>query len=170
MLSLAKATGEEQIRTFCERFRGQVFRVSEKLDGLSLSVVYVDGNPRLRRHARHRRGRRAVTEKVRQVIPGLPDEIDEPTAAWRCAARRVMLRSIWSAYNDDAPRQARSPTRAAAPPGTLMQKDPEAAADAGRLLRFFAFGADRDGAAVAAPSLGAFEDGRHDACATTSTR
>ena len=43
MLSLAKATGEEQIRTFCGRFGGQVFRVSEKLDGLSLSVVYVDG-------------------------------------------------------------------------------------------------------------------------------
>src|SRR6201747_3217166 len=40
MLSLAKASTEEAIRTFCERFPGQVFRVSEKLDGLSLSIVY----------------------------------------------------------------------------------------------------------------------------------
>src|SRR3954467_6941744 len=42
MLSLGKATTEEQIRTFCDRFPGRVFRVSEKLDGLSLSVVYSD--------------------------------------------------------------------------------------------------------------------------------
>src|SRR3954470_16100047 len=43
MLSLAKATTEEAIRTFCDRFPGQVFRVSEKLDGLSLSIVYDGG-------------------------------------------------------------------------------------------------------------------------------
>ncbi len=43
MLSLAKATTEEQVRAFCERFPGRVFRVSEKLDGLSLSIVYTDG-------------------------------------------------------------------------------------------------------------------------------
>src|SRR3954452_12238065 len=43
MLSLAKATTEEQVRAFCQRFPGQTFRVSEKLDGLSLSVVYADG-------------------------------------------------------------------------------------------------------------------------------
>src|SRR3712207_7531742 len=38
--------------------------------------------------------------------------------------------------------------------GTLMQKDPEAAAAAGRVLRFFAFGADRDGAAIDTAELG----------------
>src|ERR1700742_4166404 len=43
MLSLAKATTEEAIVAFTERFPGQVFRVSEKLDGLSISIVYEGG-------------------------------------------------------------------------------------------------------------------------------
>ena len=72
MLSLAKATGEAQVRTFCERFGGQVFRVSEKLDGLSLSVVYADG--KLDYVATRGTGTvgELVTEKVRWVIPGPP--------------------------------------------------------------------------------------------------
>ncbi len=72
MLSLAKATGEEQIRTFCERFAGQVFRVSEKLDGLSLSMVYEDGE--LDYVATRGTGAvgELVTEKARWVIPGMP--------------------------------------------------------------------------------------------------
>ena len=45
-----------------------------------------------------------------------------------------------------------------------MQKDPEAAAAAGRLLRFFAFGADRDGAPLDAPELG-IEDAAQVVCA-----
>ena len=45
-------------------------------------------------------------------------------------------------------------------PQDLMQKDPEAAAAGGRLLRFFAFGADRDGTAVPSASLDGFEDAR----------
>ena len=52
-----------------------------------------------------------------------------------------------------------------------MQKDPEAAAAAGRLLRFFAFGADRDGAADAdAQQLGGFEDARDGRLRRTPTR
>src|SRR5438046_881004 len=43
MLSLAKATTPEEVVAFCARFPGQVFRVSEKLDGLSLSIVYSGG-------------------------------------------------------------------------------------------------------------------------------
>src|SRR4051812_48274897 len=72
MLSLAKATTEEQIRTFCDRFPGQVFRVSEKLDGLSLSVVYEDGE--LDYVATRGTGAvgELVTDKVRHVIPELP--------------------------------------------------------------------------------------------------
>src|SRR4051812_33566985 len=146
MLSLAKATGEEQVRTFCERFGGQVFRVSEKLDGLSLSVVYSDG--KLDYVATRGTGAvgELVTDKVRWVIPGLPLEISE---AGRVEVRgeAVMLRTVWAAYNDNHPDRTLTNPRSGAA-GTLMQKDPEAAANANRLLQFYAFGADRDGAAL----------------------
>ena len=62
-----------------------------------------------------------------------------------------MLRSIWQAYNEAHPDKILTNPRSGAA-GTLMQKDPEAAAAAGRLLRFFAFGADRDGAAIESAS------------------
>jgi DNA ligase (NAD+) len=149
MLSLAKATGEEQVRTFCERFGGQIFRVSEKLDGLSLSVVYTDGE--LDYVATRGTGEvgELVTEKVRWVIPGLPTEID---GAGRIEVRgeAVMLRSVWAAYNENHPDRTLTNPRSGAA-GTLMQKDPEAAANAKRLLRFFAFQADRDGTAFDIP-------------------
>ncbi|HEU4656591.1 MAG TPA: NAD-dependent DNA ligase LigA [Capillimicrobium sp.] len=144
MLSLAKATGEEEVRAFCARFPGQRFRVSEKLDGLSLSVVYRDGA--LDYVATRGTGEigELVTEKARWVIPNLPREIGE---AGRVEVRgeAVMLRSTWEAYNEAHPdKPLTNPRNGAA--GTLMQKDAEAAAHAGRLLRFLAFGADRDGA------------------------
>src|SRR4051794_35591032 len=96
MLSLAKATGPEQIRTFCERFPGQAFRVSEKLDGLSLSVVYRDGE--LDYVATRGTGDvgEVVTEKVRWVIPDLPARIDAPGRV-EVRGEAVMLRSVWSA-------------------------------------------------------------------------
>jgi DNA ligase (NAD+) len=149
MLSLAKATGEEQVRTFCERFGGQVFRVSEKLDGLSLSVVYADG--KLDYVATRGTGTvgELVTDKVRWVIPGLPAEIDAPGRV-EVRGEAVMLRSVWAAYNENHPDRTLTNPRSGAA-GTLMQKDPEAAANAKRLLRFFAFGADRDGAALDIP-------------------
>jgi DNA ligase (NAD+) len=149
LLSLAKATGEEQIRTFCDRFPGQVFRVSEKLDGLSLSVVYADG--KLDYVATRGTGTvgELVTEKVRWVIPGLPAEIAEPGRV-EVRGEAVMLRSVWEAYNEAHPDRILTNPRSGAA-GTLMQKDPEAAANAKRLLRFFAFGADRDGAALDLP-------------------
>jgi DNA ligase (NAD+) len=146
MLSLAKATGEEQIRSFCERFAGQVFRVSEKLDGLSLSMVYEDGE--LDYVATRGTGAigELVTEKARWVIPDMPARIDAPGRV-EVRGEAVMLRSTWTAYNDAHPDKTLTNPRSGAA-GTLMQKDPEAAAQAGRLLRFFAFGADRGGAAV----------------------
>ena len=102
MLSLAKATGEEQIRTFCERFGGQVFRVSEKLDGLSLSVVYVDGS--LDYVATRGTGTvgELVTEKVRHVIPGLPVKIEAPGRV-EVRGEAVMLRSVWAGLQRGAP-------------------------------------------------------------------
>ncbi len=149
MLSLAKATGEEQVRTFCERFGGQAFRVSEKLDGLSLSVVYADG--KLDYVATRGTGTvgELVTEKVRWVIPGLPLEISDQGRV-EVRGEAVMLRSVWEAYNENHPDRTLTNPRSGAA-GTLLQKDPEAAANARRLLRFFAFQTDRDGAALDTP-------------------
>ena len=152
MLSLAKASTEEAVRAFCGRFPGQVFRVSEKLDGLSLSIVYVDGA--LDYVATRGTGEvgELVTDKARHVLPELPTEIAEDGRV-EVRGEALMLRSTWSAYNDVHPdKPLTNPRNGAA--GTLMQKDPEAAAAAGRLLTFFAFGADRDGAAVAVEPLG----------------
>ena len=156
MLSLAKATTEEQVRAWCDRFPGQTFRVSEKLDGLSLSVVYVNG--RLDYVATRGTGAvgELVTEKVRHVIPELPHEI-KADGRVEVRGEAVMLRSTWQAYNDAHPEKILTNPRSGAA-GTLMQKDPEAAADAGRLLRFWAFGAERDGAAIEAEALGGIED------------
>ena len=149
MLSLAKATGDDEVRAFCARFPGQRFRVSEKLDGLSLSVVYRDG--RIEHVATRGTGEigELVTDKVRFVIPGLPDAIDAPGRV-EVRGEAVMLRSTWEAYNAAHPDKPLTNPRSGAA-GTLMQKDPEAAAAAGRVLRFFAFGADVDGTPVDLP-------------------
>jgi DNA ligase (NAD+) len=152
LLSLAKTTSEEQIRAFCERFAGQAFRVSEKLDGLSLSIVYRDGE--LDYVATRGTGAvgELVTDKVRWVIPELPAQVDAPGRV-EVRGEAVMLRSVWRAYNDAHPAKPLTNPRSGAA-GTLMQKDPEAAAGAGRLLRFIAFGADRDGDALDVAPLG----------------
>jgi DNA ligase (NAD+) len=152
MLSLAKATTEDQIRAFCARFAGQAFRVSEKLDGLSLSIVYRDGE--LDYVATRGTGEvgELVTDKARWVLPDLPATIDAPGRI-EVRGEAVMLRSVWEAYNAAHPDKPLTNPRSGAA-GTLMQKDAEAAAQGGRLLRFFAFGADRDGAAVDVAPLG----------------
>ncbi len=144
MLSLAKASTEEAIRAFCARFAGQSFRVSEKLDGLSLSVVYEDG--KLDYVATRGTGTvgELVTDKARWVIPELPKKI-RLKGRIEVRGEALMPRSTWQAYNDTHPdKPLTNPRNGAA--GTLMQKDPEAAATAGRLLRFFAFGAERNAA------------------------
>lgn len=144
MLSLAKASTEEAIRTFCSRFEGQPFRVSEKLDGLSLSIIYEDG--KLDYVATRGTGTigELVTDKARWVIPALPKKIRFKGRV-EVRGEALMPRSTWQAYNDTHPdKPLTNPRNGAA--GTLMQKDPEAAAAAGRLLRFFAFGAERNAA------------------------
>jgi DNA ligase (NAD+) len=146
MLSLAKATTEDAIRTFCERFPGQVFRVSEKLDGLSISIVYEGG--RLDYVATRGTGAigEIVTEKAIHVLPDLPRTIKRKERV-EVRGEALMARSTWQAYNDTHPdKPLTNPRNGAA--GTLMQKDAKAAAAAGRVLRFFAFGAERgDGGA-----------------------
>ncbi|WP_445150747.1 NAD-dependent DNA ligase LigA [Baekduia sp. Peel2402] len=142
MLSLAKATTEEAITTFCERYPGQVFRVSEKLDGLSISIVYEGG--KLDYVATRGTGAigEIVTEKAIHVLPALPKKI-KPKERVEVRGEALMTRSTWQAYNDLHPdKPLTNPRNGAA--GTLMQKDAKAAAEAGRLLRFFAFGAERD--------------------------
>lgn len=140
MLSLAKATTEDAIVTFCERFPGQVFRVSEKLDGLSLSIVYERGQ--LDYVATRGTGAigEIVTDKAIHVIPELPRKI-KPKERVEVRGEALMGRSTWQAYNDTHPdKPLTNPRNGAA--GTLMQKDAKAAAESGRLLRFFAFGAE----------------------------
>ncbi|MCW3007135.1 MAG: ligA [Solirubrobacterales bacterium] len=153
MLSLAKATDEEAIVAFCNRFAGQVFRVSEKLDGLSLSIVYQDGE--LDYAATRGTGEigELVTEKIRWVVPELPARIDAPGRV-EVRGEALMRRSTWSAYNASHPdKPLTNPRNGAA--GTLMQKDPEAAARSGRVLTFFAFGAeDGEGTALDVEALG----------------
>ncbi len=62
--------------------------MSEKLDGLSLSVVYEDG--KLDYVATRGTGAvgELVTDKARWVIPELPHEDPTSRAVSRCAARR----------------------------------------------------------------------------------
>ena len=80
-----------------------------------------------------------------------------------------MPRSTWQAYNDTHPdKPLTNPRNGAA--GTLMQKDPEAAAKAGRLLRFFAFGAERADGDRVDPERAGHRAGRARRSATTPTR
>ena len=122
MLSLAKATTEEQVDAFCARFPGQSFRVSEKLDGLSLSVVYEDGA--LDYVATRGTGDvgELVTDKVAPRHPG-------PAARGRRRRpRRGARRGRDAALDLATPTTTRTPTRSLTNPrsgaaGTLMQKD-----------------------------------------------
>jgi DNA ligase (NAD+) len=164
MLSLAKATTEEAIRTFCGRYEGQAFRVSEKLDGLSLSIVYENG--KLDYVATRGTGTigELVTEKAEHVLPELPRRIRRRGRV-EVRGEALMHRSTWQAYNDAHPgKPLTNPRNGAA--GTLMQKDPRAAAEAGRLLTFFAFGAElADGTAIDPAPLG-IEPAHQTICST----
>ncbi len=161
MLSLAKASTPEAVATFCARFSGQQFVVSEKLDGMSLSVVFQDGV--LQHVATRGTGTEGelVTAKVPFVLPGMPTEIQEPGRV-ELRGEAVMERSAWRAYNEAHPdKTLTNPRNGAA--GTLMQKDPRAAAEAGRVLRFYVFTADRDGVGIDTPA--GFEDVASIGCA-----
>lgn len=144
MLSLAKVSPEaraEGVREFAERYPGQPLRVTPKLDGVSLSVVFEDGA--LLHVATRGDGTTGedVGHATRHVVENLPTEL--PGVAGRVEVRgeAVMLGSVFAAYNEAHPdKPLANPRNACA--GTLLQKDPAAAAVAGRVLRFFAFDAD----------------------------
>ncbi|ADB54037.1 NAD-dependent DNA ligase LigA [Conexibacter woesei] len=140
MLSLEKATTAEQLDAFCARFPGQAFRVTPKLDGISIAIVYQDGELEYVATRGDGRDGERVTDKARLVVLGLPLTLG---AAGRVEVRgeAVMLDSIWRAYNDAHPdRPLTNPRSAAA--GTFVVKSPEACVAEGRTLRFFAFDLD----------------------------
>lgn len=148
MLSLEKATTDEQLDSFCARFPGQPFRVTPKLDGISLAIAYQDGELEYVATRGDGRDGERVTDKVRLVVLGLPLSIDAPGRV-EVRGEAVMLRSVFDAYNDTHPdRPLVNPRNAAA--GTLVHKSPEGCVREGRTLRFRAFDLFEDAAAEAA--------------------
>jgi DNA ligase (NAD+) len=143
MLSLEKATAPEQLDAFCARFPGQAYRVTPKLDGISLAIAFRDGALEYVATRGDGRDGERVTDKARLVVLGLPARIDAPGRV-EVRGEAVMLRSAWQAYNDTHPdRPLTNPRNAAA--GTLVHKSPEACVAEGRTLRFFAFDLDEPG-------------------------
>ena len=149
MLSLAKVSPEAReagVREFAERFPGQPLRVTPKLDGVSLSVVFEDGALSCVATRGDGTTGEDVTFPTAHVVTNLPRAL--PGVAGRAEVRgeAVMLGPVFAAYNAAHPdKPLANPRNACA--GTLLQKDPEAAAAAGRVLHFFAF--DAVGLAVA---------------------
>ena len=156
MLSLAKISPdarEEGVREFAARFPGQLLRVTPKLDGVSLAVVYEDGA--LVHVASRGDGTTGedVTSTTRHVVTNLPRALADAPGRIEVRGEAVMLGSVFTAYNAAHPdKPLANPRNACA--GTLLQKDPEAAAAAGRVLHFLAF--DAEGVAVPALSQQGF--------------
>jgi DNA ligase (NAD+) len=114
MLSLEKATAPEQLVAFAARFPGQAFRVTPKLDGISLAVAFQDGGLEYVATRGDGRDGERVTDKARLVVLGLPTAIDAPGRV-EVRGEAVMLRSVWQAYNDTHPdRPLTNPRNAAA--------------------------------------------------------
>jgi DNA ligase (NAD+) len=135
MLSLEKATRPEQVEAFFTRFPGQSVVVMPKLDGLSLALVYENGQ--LARAITRGDGTTGddVTPLVRALTDGVPDRLDVPGRI-EVRGEAVMLRSTFAAYNSAHPdKPLINPRNAAA--GTLRAKDPATVAE--RRLQFLAF-------------------------------
>ncbi|HEY0471230.1 MAG TPA: NAD-dependent DNA ligase LigA [Kribbella sp.] len=135
MLSLEKATRPEQVEAFFSRFPGQSVVVMPKLDGLSLALVYENGQ--LARAITRGDGTTGddVTPLVRALADGVPDRLDVPGRI-EVRGEAVMLRSTFAAYNAAHPdKPLINPRNAAA--GTLRAKDSATVAE--RRLQFFAF-------------------------------
>ncbi|MFF0342735.1 NAD-dependent DNA ligase LigA [Kribbella sp. NPDC004875] len=142
MLSLEKATRPEQVEAFFGRFPGQSVVVMPKLDGLSLALVYENGQ--LARAVTRGDGTTGddVTPLVRALADGVPERLGVPDRI-EVRGEAVMLRSTFAAYNAAHPdKPLINPRNAAA--GTLRAKDPATVAE--RRLQFLAFDllSDRD--------------------------
>jgi len=135
MLSLEKATRPEQVEAFFARFPRQSVVVMPKLDGLSLALVYENGQ--LARAITRGDGTTGddVTPLVRALADGVPDRLDV-LGRIEVRGEAVMLRSTFAAYNAAHPdKPLINPRNAAA--GTLRAKDPATVAE--RRLQFLAF-------------------------------
>ncbi|NUR97947.1 MAG: NAD-dependent DNA ligase LigA [Kribbellaceae bacterium] len=135
MLSLEKATKPEQVEAFFARFPRQSVVVMPKLDGLSLALVYENGQ--LARAVTRGDGTTGddVTPLVRALADGVPDRLGVPDRI-EVRGEAVMLRSTFAAYNAAHPdKPLINPRNAAA--GTLRAKDPATVAE--RRLQFLAF-------------------------------
>jgi len=140
MLSLEKAAAPEQLDAFCARFSGRAFRVTPKLDGISLAIAFQDGELEYVATRGDGRDGERVTDKAKLVSLGLPHAIDAPGRV-EVRGEAVMLDSVWQAYNEThADRPLANPRSGAA--GTFVVKSPEACVAEGRTLRFFAFDLD----------------------------
>ena len=148
MLSLEKATTPEQLAAFAARFPGQSFRVTPKLDGISLAIAYRDGEVEYVATRGDGRDGERMTEKAQLVVLGLPQRLDGAPGRVEVRGEAVMLRSVFDAYNDTHPaRPLINPRNAAA--GTLVHKRPQECVASGRTLRFFAFDLFEEGAGAA---------------------
>ena len=135
MLSLEKATRPEQVEAFFARFPRQSVVVMPKLDGLSLALVYENGQ--LARAITRGDGTTGddVTPLVRALADCVPDRLDV-LGRIEVRGEAVMLRSTFAAYNAAHPdKPLINPRNAAA--GTLRAKDPATVAE--RRLQFLAF-------------------------------
>ena len=131
MLSLEKATTKEQLDAFVARFPGQAFRVTPKLDGISLAVAYRDGAIDYVATRGDGRDGERVTEKAQLVVLGLPLQLEGTEGRIEVRGEAVMLRSVFDAYNDTHPdRPLVNPRNAAA--GTLVHKSPQECVARGR--------------------------------------
>jgi DNA ligase (NAD+) len=136
MLSLEKATTDDELDTFLGRFPDQPFALWPKFDGLSVSVLYRGG--RLARAATRGNGEvgQDVTVNVRGgEVHGMPEVLAEEID---CEVRGevVMLRSDWRAYNAAHEDKPLANARSAAA-GTLLAKHRVKVAD--RPVTFYAF-------------------------------
>ena len=153
MLSLAKVSPDQRdagVTDFAARFPGQRLRVTPKLDGVSLSVVFDDGALQCVATRGDGTTGEDVTGAARWALPELPRELPGTAGRVEVRGEAVMLTSVFEAYNAAHPdKPLANPRNACA--GTLLQKDPKTAAEAGRLLHFFAF--DVAGAELAVADL-----------------
>jgi DNA ligase (NAD+) len=108
---------------------------------VSLSVVFEDGALAYVATRGDGTTGEEVTHATRHVVTNMPEKLAGVAGRAEVRGEAVMLGSVFAAYNAAHPgKPLANPRNACA--GTLLQKDPAAAAAAGRVLHFFAFDAD----------------------------
>lgn len=121
MLSLSKVHTEDELEKFLNRFPNQRFAAMPKMDGVSLSLLYEDGE--LVRGATRGDGLigEIITQNARQ-IQGVRAQLKKKIS---CEIRGevVMFKSDWEAWNEKNPEKRFANPRNAVS-GSLRKKDP----------------------------------------------